>query len=221
MTALRGTALSTESRIAASPVWVRLVDTFTGRGPVGPVELAVELRDGAEWRPVSVPYQLKASGDLAFVDLGRVHPGQGGTQLTFRITGTAEHSVTETTPGSSSVEVTVTTWPPDRPPSPPSMREIRCYPAPDYPFGPGVPLLAGTVVEGGRPAARVRVRATETIGAVVRVEEVRTDDRGRFRLPLRWSSGATQIDADRSGASDSITVNVPDDLGSVVQLTLT
>jgi hypothetical protein len=64
------------------------------------------------------------------------------------------------------------------------------------------------------------VRVTETVRGNQLVEEVRTNDDGWFRIPLRWSSGATDIDADRSGASGSATINVPAGLGSVVGIAI-
>jgi hypothetical protein len=52
-------------------------------------------------------------------------------------------------------------------------------------------------------------------------EEVRSDGDGRFRLPLRWSAGATDIKATHGAQAGSITVSVPADLASTHQITLT
>lgn len=219
---LRRALLSTEHSITASPVWLRLVDTHTGHAPAGPISVAVERRhDGNQWLAVDVPYELKPSGDLTFVNLGRVRRGEVGRQLDFRVTATAPRGVSETINGAPSVLLTVKTWSPDAPPPTPAVQEVRCYPAPDYRYGPGVPLLSGrAVLASGDPVARARVRATETVLGKTLTEEVRTNDDGWFRVPLRWSSGSTQIDADRSGVTGSITINVPADLGSVASITL-
>ncbi len=214
--------------MAASPVWIRLVDTFTGRAPVrlvgavaaGSVTLTVERRDGAQWKPAPAPVTVKPTGDLAFVNLGRVRRGQAPTQTDYRFTVAVDGSVTETVNREPSVVVPVTTWSADSPPVTPPVQEIRCYPAPDYQFGPGVPLVSGTVAQAGSPAAGARVRVTETVAGRTLVEEVRTNASGWFRLPLRWSSGATQIDADRAGANGSQSINIPADLGSVVRITI-
>jgi len=219
---LRGIQLSAEHSIAASPVWLRLVDMFTGAAPQGPVAVQVERREGARWLAVNVPYELKPTGDLAFVNLGRVRSGQAGSPRAYRVTASAPRTISETAAGAPSLVLIVTTWSIDAPPATPQLREIRCYPAPDYRFGPGVPLVSGTVtqVATGAPETRARVRVTETVLGNQLVEEVRTNDDGWFRIPLRWSSGATDIDADRSGASGSATINVPADLGSVVSIAI-
>jgi hypothetical protein len=183
--------------------------------------VAVERRDGNQWQAVDLTHKLKPSGDLAFVNLGRVRRGDAGRQLDFRFTVAVPGSICETVNRAPALVLTVTTWSPDAPPPTPAVQEIRCYPAPDYRYGPGVPLVAGTVaMTNGEPAGRARVRVTETVLGKTLVEEVRTNDDGWFRLPLRWSSGSTQIDADRSGVSGSATINVPADLGSVVSIVL-
>jgi hypothetical protein len=215
---LRGIDLSTERTIAASQVWLRLVDTFTRQGPTGRVGVQIERRDANQWHAVTVPYVLKPSGDLAFVNLGRVRRDEAGRQFDLRITPTAEGSIAETVNGTLSVVVTVTTWSADAPPVLPAVQEVRCYPAPNYPFGPGVPLLSGVVERAGNPVGRARVKSSGTGPGNTPTEEVRTADDGWFRLPLRWSSGATKIDADRSGQTGSKSINVPADLGSVLRI---
>jgi hypothetical protein len=215
---LRGIDLSTERTIAASPVWVRLVDTFTRLGPTGRIEVQIERRDANQWHVVTVPYLLKPSGDLALVNFGRVRRGEAGQQFDLRITATAEGSIAETVNGTPSVELTVTTWSADAPPALPTVQEIRCYPAPDHHFGSGIPLLSGVVDRAGNPVGRARVRSTRTVAGNTLTEEVRTNDDGWFRLPLRWSSGATQIEADRSGATGSSIITVPADLESVLRI---
>jgi hypothetical protein len=219
---LRGIGLSTEHAVAASPVWLRLIDMFTGQAPAGRVSIQIERREGNQWLAAGIPYELKPNGDLAFVNLGRVPRGQAGIQREYRVTATVAQAITETAAGAPSMVFTITTWSPDAPPATPPIRQIRCYPAPDYRFGPSVPVASGTVTEQGTgaPVGRARVRVTETVLGNTLVEEVRTNDEGWFRVPLRWSSGATDIDADRSGASGSATINVPADLGSVVSITI-
>ncbi len=115
----------------------------------------------------------------------------------------------------------VTIWTDQSPPVP-TIEPISFFPAPDYAFSPSTPLLTGRVVDGaGDPVDRVRVRVIETFGATLVIEEARTTPDGWFRLPLRWSSGATQVDADKGVLTDSIAIVVPDDLRSLPTLTLT
>jgi hypothetical protein len=216
------TDMVTETIKAASPVWLRLVDNFTGLAPTGPIEVTVERQDGAPWVPVDLPPLLKSNGDLAFVNLGRVRKSEAGAQFDIRVTAVAPRMVAETASGEASVTATITTWTDDTPPPKPIPQEIRFYPGPDYPFGPGVPLLPGQVIDAnGDPAARAQVTATETVLGNAVVEEVRSTDDGTFRLPLRWSSGSTQIDARRQGrVAPPLIINVPADLGSVHIITL-
>jgi hypothetical protein len=218
-----GPLAGVEHRVAASPVWLHLVDTFTGRAPLGPVD--VELARGASagtWVPLDFPYQLKANGDLALLNLGRTGPGLAGTTFDVRITLAAPRTVVETAAGTDALDVTVTTWDMDHP-APPAVRsEVRCYPSADYRYPPGTPVHPGRVVDAaGAPVPRARVTATETVLGNPVVEEVRTDDSGWFLLPLRWSSGTTQVDADRLGATGSVTITVPADLGTASVITLT
>jgi Carboxypeptidase regulatory-like domain len=217
-----GALVGVERQVAASPVWLHLVDTFTARAPEGPVEVTLARRGTAgTWLPIDVPYQLKPTGDLAFLNLGRTAPGGAGQTFDVRIALRAPRLVVETSAGGDSVDATITTWNADHPVPPAPRDDVRCYPAPDYRYPPEIPVHPGRVVDSaGNPVARARVTATETVLGAPVVEEVRTDDDGWFRLPLRWSSGSTTIDADRLGASGATTINLPADLRSASVITI-
>jgi hypothetical protein len=73
----------------------------------------------------------------------------------------------------------------------------------------------------GGPVARARVWANATVQNTPLTEEVRSDGDGRFRLPLRWSVGATDVNASDGAHAGSITVVLPADLSSTHQITLT
>ena len=210
-----------EHRVAVSPVWLSLVDTFTGAAPEGPVEVSLARLDGTEWVPFDFPHQYKSNGDLALLGLGRVGLGQAGVDLDVRITIAVPRTVVETSAGGATVDVTVTTWDAEHPPALPIRDVVRCYPAPDYRYRPGLPLHPGQVVDAaGDPVAGARVVVTETVLGNPVVEEARTDAGGRFRIPLRWSSGSTTLNADRAGATGSTTITLPAGLGSasVIQI---
>jgi Carboxypeptidase regulatory-like domain len=211
-----------EVTIAASPIWIRLQDTFTGEPPSGPVVVSLERRDGPRWIPFPYPHLLSRAGDLAFLNLGRTRdPGAVGS-FDVRVTVTSPHTVAESITGDPDLVITVTAWAPDAPVTPQSPDNLRLFPGPSYHFPPGTPVLAGRVVDAaGVPVARARVWATETIQNAQVVEEVRTGGDGRFRLPLRWSAGATDVHARRGLSSGAITVTVPTDLSSTQQITLT
>jgi hypothetical protein len=214
------TGLRTESRLAASPVWLRLVDTFTGRRPAGPVQVSLERRDGTAWLPMAVPHQLTEAGDLGFLDLARGRPGDTGS-VDVRVGVTSPGTATVFATGDPVLEMTVPIWSEAAPPAP-TAQVVSFVPGQDYRFGPGVPLLAGRVVDAaGAPLDRAAISVTETVRGSPVVEQAMTNADGWFRLPLRWSSGATQVSATRGALSGSATITVPDDLDTILTLTLT
>lgn len=207
-------------RVAATPIWLRLVDTFTGRAPRD-LHVLIERRVSvSEWVVLEIPHQLSSNGDLGFLGLGKARAGSVGS-FDVRVTVSAPGTVVDAGGGAERWEGTVAVWT-DRTPPTPTAQVVQLFPAPDYAFGPGVPLLAGRVLDaGGDPVDRAEVRASETVGTATLVEEVRTRPNGWFRLPLRWSAGSTQVDAALGGLSGSTTIVVPDDLATQPTITLT
>jgi hypothetical protein len=166
-----------------------------------------------------VPHQISSNGDLGFPGLGRGRVGTAGS-FDIRVTLSAPGTVVDAGGGAAPWEGTVNIWTDQAPPTP-TPQTVRFFPAPDYGFGAGTPLLAGRVVDTtGAPVDRAEVRAVETVGTTTLVEEVRTRPDGWFRLPLRWSAGSTQVDAALGGLSGSTTIVVPDDLRSQPTITL-
>jgi hypothetical protein len=216
----RQTLTSPEVRLAATPLWLRLVDEVSGRPPTGPLEVLLERQNGVTWEPLYHAHQISSRGDLGFLDLGRGRPGDDGT-FDVRITVTAPHMQSATAAGAASVTQTITVWSEQAPPTP-VPAEVRFFPSPDYPFGAGIPLLSGrAVTAAGAPVDRAWISVTETVRGSPVVERTLTGADGWFRLPLRWSSGATQVDAVKGPLTDSAALTVPDDLGAVVTLTMT
>jgi len=212
--------LRLESRVAASPVWLRLIDVFVSAPPAGPLSVTLEKRDGSVWIPLTVPYQVSTGGDLGFLGLGRGRRGDTGT-FDVRTTIASPRTLTDTPAGAPFVQTTVPVWSDDSPPTP-TPQDVFFLPGPDYRYGPGVPLLAGRVVDpAGGDVDRTRVSATETVRGQPKVEQAMTNADGWFRLPLRWSVGATQIDASRGSLTATATVTVPDDLRTMLTLNLT
>ena len=209
------------ARTIASPLWLRLVDTYTGAPPVGPLTVLVQRRYGATWRTIEPRYVLGGSGNLAFLGLGRLTPGGAADPYQVRITVRALRSVAEAASGQEYLEATITPWTDDAPPLP-NADVISFYPDTNYPYGAGVPLLSGSVTDpAGAPIPGAVVKAVETVHATVRTEEVRTATNGTFRLPLRWSAGSTQVTASGNGGTESLTIDVPADLGSALHIILT
>jgi hypothetical protein len=213
--------LTLEPIVAASPIWIRLRDTFTGGPPTGPVSVALERRIDADWVPIEHPYQLSVTGDLAFVNLGRTRdPGAVGT-FGVRVTVDSFGTISEAADGAAAVTKTITPWAPDAPVVPLLPDDLRLFPGPSYAFPTRTPLLSGQVLDShGDPAPRARVWATATVQNAPLTEEVRSGGDGRFRLALRWSAGITDIHAAHGARSGLLTVRVPDDLSSTHQITL-
>jgi hypothetical protein len=210
-----------ERRTAASPVWIQLLDAFTGRRPAGPIAVALEKRVSLDWVPLDHPHQISPAGDLGFVNLGRTADPAAVGSFDVRITPSCAGMIAEDANGRPSVTTTITAWPPDSPVVQTQPEVVRFFPGPAYPYPPGAPVLAGRVVDtSGDPVGRVRVFSITTIQGVPHVEEARTHSDGRFRLPLRWSAGATDVNAALGGRSAAITVSVPADLSTTHQLTL-
>lgn len=210
---------SVETLSAATPLWLRLRDTYTGRPPAH-VDVVLERKVGSDWVTLAHPHQISPQGDLGFLNLGRARWGSAGA-FDVRVSCTAPRTIAETISGKPALETTITIWTDQSPPVP-TIEPISFFPAPDYAFSPSTPLVTGRVVDAaGDPVDRARVRVIETFGARLVIEEARTTPDGWFRLPLRWSTGTTQLDADKGVLTDSIAIVVPDDLRSLPTLTLT
>jgi hypothetical protein len=179
-----------ETLRAASPIWIRLRDTFVDGPPGGRVTVSLERLVETTWVPFAFRHRLSPSGDLAFVNLGRSgDPGATGA-FDVRVTVSCTGTICEASNGEPTLTATIVAWAPDAPSVPSMPDHLRLFPGPDYPFPLGTPLLAGRVVDpNGDPAARARVWATATVQNAMLTEEVRSDGDGRFRLPLRWSAG--------------------------------
>src|SRR5206468_1739496 len=146
----------------------------------------------------------------------------GGRAHDVRVTVGCAGMIPEALNGDAAITTTVTAWAPDAPAAPSQPEVLRFFHGPGYRFPAGTPLLAGRVVDAnGDPVARVRVFSTSSVHGVQTTEEVRSDDAGNFRLPLRWATGATDIKAALGGRNAAITISVPADLSTTQQMTLT
>ena len=214
--------LQSERWIAASPIWIKLRDTFTGRAPLGPLTVAIARRTGATWTPLRQRHQVSPAGDLAFVNLGRSRDPATTGSFDVRVTVDCPGMVGVAPNGDAAITTTVVSWAPETPVTPVQPDVLRFFPAPGYRFPAGTPVLVGRVVDtSGDPVARVRVFSTVTVQGTQVTEDVRTDAGGYFRLPLRWSTGATDVKAALGGRNAAITISVPADLSTTQQMTLT
>ena len=166
---------SDETRSAATPLWLQLRDTYTGRPPTD-VDVVLERKVNTDWVAPAHPHQISSRGDLGFLDLGRGPRGSAGS-FDVRVICTAPRTIAETSTGAPALETTVAIWTDQSPPVP-TLEPISFFPAPDYPFSPATPLLAGRVVDAaGDPVDRVRVQVVETFGATLVIEEARDNVR--------------------------------------------
>lgn len=208
------------ARITASPLWLRLVDTYTGAPPGGPVTVLVQRSDGASWQSIEPKYVLTRSGNLAFPGLGLRTPGAAADPYQVRVTIHTPRSIAEAATGVEYLQATITPWT-DAPP-PPNADVVSFYPGPDYPYAAAIPLVAGSVTDAvGDPVPGAAVTSTESVATSVRTEEARTASDGTFRLSLRWSAGSTQVTASSNGSTTSLTIDVPADLVSALHFVLT
>jgi carboxypeptidase family protein len=214
--------LTLEPMIAASPIWIRVLDTFTGRPPAGPVNVRIERRVGAGWIGFEHRHQVSSTGDLTFVNLGRTRDPVAVGTFDVRVFVDYPGAIAEAAGGGAAITRTITAWAPDAPDVPSLPDDLRLFPGPSYSFPAGTPVLAGQVVDAhGDPVERARVWATATVQNSLLTEEVRSGGDGRFRLSLRWSAGATDVRASHGTQAGSITVSLPADLSSTHQITLT
>jgi hypothetical protein len=214
--------LALEPMVAASPIWIRLRDTFTGGPPTGPVSVSLQRRLGVDWLALEHRHQISATGDLAFVDLGRTRDPDAVGTFDVRVIVDSPGTISVASNGDAALTTKVTAWAPGAPIVPLLPDNLRLFPGPSYAFPTRTPLLSGQVLDShGDPAPRARVWATATVQNRLLTEEVRSGGDGRFRLPLRWSAGATDIHATHGAQAGSITVVVPADLSSTHHITLT
>lgn len=205
-----------ERTVAASPLWLRVRDTFTGAAPKAPVRVRLERETAGGWLPFDHPHRLSPEGDIAFVNLGRTRDPALVGRVRIRVTVTVDGSVSVTRNGGDSIVVNLRPWSPDAPVRPRRPILIALHPGPAYPFPVGTPVLAGRVTHHGAPVERAAVEVRDG-GAVV--EAARTDAGGRFRLPLRWAAGPTVVHAKHGAASGQLAITVPADLSQTHEIT--
>ncbi len=205
---IRWTFLPEEERVLYAPIGLRLIDDFTGKPPTGPVDAALDLQDGLEWRATEVRPVVTASTIVTYPGLGREadvsHPPQ---HYRVRLETRFYRPLYRVT--SDGVEFDAPPYNDTNPPTPitsqPSV--VALLPASNYPFAPYIPVVRGIVEDtNGDPVPDVLVE--EGLN-----ERVLTDDRGSFSLPLRWvqEGVATNITAQdqRNGRNGVIAVTLP------------
>jgi hypothetical protein len=205
--------LAGERRSLYGAVGLRLVDDLTGEPPIGQIEPALDLLDGAAWRPVEGRLVLAPSGVLTGPGLERGADPAGGPRR-YRLRVDADYYRPLYRAAGDGVEFDAYPYDDETPPQAfaRSASDEFLTPSRAYPFPAHVRVLRGQVVDmAGAPVEDALV----TEGAA---DRCLSDDRGLFALPLRIALEGVpvQITADhqRSLRSGSITVTLPDDLGN-------
>jgi hypothetical protein len=219
---LRRRRLSEERRVTRSPLWIRLLDEFADRPVTTGLEVTLERLDDGRWVEAVERPTITSSGDIAFVGLGRAREPELVGNRSYRVrVDVAGYRPDYPPPGGGLIAV-VAAWNPERPPtSEVLLRVLPLLPATSYPFAPRTPLLNGSVRDtAGRPVSDAEVSASLTVNGINRRERVLSDERGAFRLPLRWAAGATRIDAAKGTLTGAVTVTVPADLSATHVITL-
>lgn len=214
--------LAGESAMLYSPVGLRLLDEFTGKGPLGRVVAFLDWQDDSgAWQATGRAPVMTPGGVLTYPGLERRRLAAGAPSRRYRVRLEAElyrafyraqfdgrefdaFPFNDTTPPS-----TLAAMPQDE----------LLVPSSAYPFPTHVRVLRGAVVDAaGVPVADVIVSQGG-------LERVLTDERGTFALPLRWAQEGAPLPVDaidqRTGRTGMKSVTLPQDLGKNQEITIT
>jgi hypothetical protein len=186
-----------EQSVLYSPAWFVPVDDFSGRPKATGLTIGLERFDTTQnvWLPEDVRPVVTPSAAIAYPGLGRRDgPGPVPFRARFAAAGYAPLYPADDVPFANDIvgiEFVAFPYDDDNPPtSPAEPRVVRLLPGAAYPYGPGVRTVYGVVVDGATqaPVANALVSAEGTTGGdgVPWRERTLTDERGGFRLSLRW-----------------------------------
>jgi hypothetical protein len=204
-----------ERRVLHTQIAVELVDDVTGEAPLGRVAITLEVDRGGTWLPVPARPVFTASSVAAFPGIGlTARPNEKPTH-TYRVRCSSPlyRPLYDGVHALEALEFVVHPFDHQHPPAVTlgAPRPAYLLPSVRYAFAAGLAVLRGRVEDAtGAPVADALVEESTR-------ERVLTDERGEFRLPLRWvAMGSTvTIDArDRSGRFGNLSLNVPGDLAA-------
>lgn len=202
-----------------SPIGLRLVDDFTGEAPVGRVSARLDRQVAVGvWAPTDLEAVMTPSGILSWPGLGRVWEPTSASTPRFRARVDAEQYRPSYLQIVDGVEFNAPPWDDDNPPTPVTLgpQDLYLFPSTAYDFPTWVRVLRGVVEDvAGNPVANVLVHQAAA-------ENVLTDERGTFSLPLRWATSGLPVDTVdlRTGRAGSHLLNLPADLQSSVTITI-
>lgn len=214
--------LAGESAMLYSPIGLRLVDEFTGDGPVGRVRAFLDRRDAAGvWRATDIAPVKTPGGVLVYSGLERRREVAGQPARRYRVRLEADFYRAFYRSQFDGVEFDAFPYNDTAPPATIAAmpQDELLVPSSAYPFPTHVRVLRGAVVDAAAsPVADVIV----SHGGL---ERVLTDERGEFALPLRWASEGVPLPIDaidqRTGRTGMRPVTLPQDLGTNQEITIT
>ncbi len=201
-----------------SPIGLRLLDDITGNTPFGSVKAVLDRQDPAgNWQETDIRAVMTPSGNLTYPGLER-HFEVNGPARRYRCRIEAEFYEPLYRLLLDGIEFDAfpynDTNPPANFPPPPNLPlpfDVVLTPASNYPFQPHIHVLRGRAVDVNGDAV-----ADAVVSQGIQ-EQVLTNQRGVFALPLRWVplNVAVPIDAThpRTGGTGGILVTIPQDLG--------
>ena len=219
MTVLGWRLLPSEHLALFSPIGLRLVDDFTGRGPIGRVSARLDRQvSPGVWEPTSLEPVLTPSSILTWPGLGRVREPSTAPTRRYRARVEADQYRPDYLENADGREFDAPPWNDQQDPVPVTLgpHDVYLYPSTGYGFPTWVRVLRGVVEDAtGGAVASVLVRQASA-------ERTLTDERGIFALPLRWAGSGLVVDAVdvRTGRSGSHVLNLPSDLQANVTITI-
>jgi hypothetical protein len=218
-----------ETSTLHSPAWFVPVDEFTQRPRSADVATQLDRFDPDEgvWVPQETQAIRTPSAAIAYPELGR-RRGAGAEPerfwVRFAAIGLAPLYPADGEPfDAAAVGVEFLAHPHDdaTPPAVESApRVVRLLPGVAFPYGPGVRTVYGAVLDAAttRPVANALVEAhgTTSRDGLPWQERTLTDQRGAFRLALRWAgepSGTDQVfhllATERPGRTGALDIRLP------------
>ena len=210
---------------------VRLVDAYTGQGPIGQTRVDLDIAEGGAWRELTPDLARRAttpSGVIWFPGLERYRDARGRAPGRYRVRVAAELATPAYLYDRDGVEVAVAPYDDATPPAGTApILEIELVPAAGYPFDPGVAVLRGAVKDAaGVPVPRALVSWSDPgLGPPLVTDRVLSDDHGEFHLPMRRAPRETPIEIQArrpppppGGKHVAASVRIPDDLSRLLTM---
>ena len=202
-----------------SPIGLRLLDDFTGNGPIAKVQSSLQMRRGGDWVNTGVAANI-ANGVITYPGLGRTsNPGDQGSRR-FRITLRSRIYKPIYDADSDGIEFVVHAYTDVVPPQNIVKHPLDALllPTSSYPFPTYTRVLRGRVLNGGaRPLLNITVREGQR-------ERVLSERNGSFSLPIRRPAldAVVTIEAidQRTNRRTLTQVQLPDALASNHDITI-